>query len=82
MPRNVGDDDAMMQETLTTGTGKAAPAGRPTAGKTGTTQDFHDAWFVGFTADLVCGVWIGNDDYPPTRKATGGGLPVESGAGS
>jgi len=60
-----------------TGTGKAARLeDRPTAGKTGTTQDFHDAWFVGFTGDLVCGVWIGNDNNAPMMKATGGTLPA------
>ncbi len=68
----------LMVETVTTGTGKAARlADRPTAGKTGTTQDFHDAWFVGFTADLVCGVWVGNDDNAPMVKATGGTLPAK-----
>ena len=67
----------LMVETVT-----PAPARRrgwpsgPRAGKTGTTQDFHDAWFVGFTADLVCGVWIGNDDNSPMKKATGGALPA------
>ena len=67
----------LMTETVTTGTGKAARLeDRPTAGKTGTTQDFHDAWFVGFTADLVCGVWIGNDNNAPMLKATGGTLPA------
>ncbi|HTQ12600.1 MAG TPA: PBP1A family penicillin-binding protein [Rhizomicrobium sp.] len=67
----------VMMETVATGTGRAARlADRPTAGKTGTTQDYHDAWFVGFTADLVTGVWIGNDDYRPMNKATGGGLPA------
>jgi penicillin-binding protein 1A len=74
------DDAAMtrlMEETVTTGTGTAARLdGRPTAGKTGTTQDFHDAWFVGFTADLVCGVWVGNDNSAPMRKMTGGKLPA------
>ena len=67
----------LMVQTVTTGTGKAARlAERPTAGKTGTTQDFHDAWFVGFTADLVTGVWVGNDNSQPMKKATGGGLPA------
>jgi penicillin-binding protein 1A len=76
-----GEDQQMtrlMVETVTTGTGKAARlADRPTAGKTGTTQDFHDAWFVGFTGDLVCGVWIGNDDNAPMVHATGGTLPAK-----
>jgi len=67
----------LMMQTVTTGTGKAARlAERPTAGKTGTTQDFHDAWFVGFTADLVTGVWVGNDNAAPMKKVTGGGLPA------
>jgi len=68
---------ALMAETVTTGTGKAARLDdRPSAGKTGTSQDFRDAWFVGFSADLVCGVWIGNDDNAPMKHATGGGLPA------
>jgi penicillin-binding protein 1A len=67
----------LLRETVATGTGRAAQLGeRPVAGKTGTTQDFHDAWFVGFTADLVCGVWIGNDNSAPMKRATGGGLPA------
>jgi penicillin-binding protein 1A len=72
----------LMVETVTTGTGKAARLEeRPSAGKTGTTQDSHDAWFVGFTADLVCGVWVGNDNSAPMHKApgltaTGGGVPA------
>ncbi|HEX4637067.1 MAG TPA: PBP1A family penicillin-binding protein [Rhizomicrobium sp.] len=67
----------LMLEVTATGTGKAARLEeRPTAGKTGTTQDFRDAWFVGFTADLVCGVWIGNDNNAPMHKATGGTLPA------
>jgi len=67
----------MLHETLITGTGRAAALGnRPSAGKTGTSQDFRDAWFVGFTADLVCGVWIGNDNGQPMNAATGGGLPA------
>jgi penicillin-binding protein 1A len=72
----------LMVETVTSGTGKAARLDeRPSAGKTGTTQDSHDAWFIGFTADLVCGVWVGNDNSAPMHKApgltaTGGGVPA------
>ncbi len=47
------------------------------AGKTGTTEDFRDAWFIGYTSHLVTGIWLGNDDGKPTKKVTGGGLPVE-----
>jgi len=76
-PANAAAMTGLMVETMTTGTGKAARLDdRPSAGKTGTTQDFHDAWFVGFSADLVCGVWIGNDDNTPMKHATGGGLPA------
>ena len=68
----------MMEQTLTIGTAhKAALPGWPAAGKTGTSQDFRDAWFIGYTAHLVTGVWLGNDDGTPTKKVTGGGLPVE-----
>ena len=67
-----------MQETLLSGTArKAELPGWMAAGKTGTSQDFRDAWFIGYTANLVTGVWLGNDDNSPTKKATGGGLPVE-----
>jgi penicillin-binding protein 1A len=59
------------------GTGKAARLDdRPSAGKTGTSQDFRDAWFVGYTADLICGVWVGNDDNMPMEHVTGGTLPA------
>jgi penicillin-binding protein 1A len=77
-PRNVAAMNTMMQETLLSGTAhKAELPGWMAAGKTGTSQDFRDAWFVGYTANLVTGVWLGNDDNSPTKKATGGGLPVE-----
>ena len=77
-PRNVAMMNVMMQETLVSGTArKAEIPGWVAAGKTGTSQDFRDAWFVGYTANLVTGVWLGNDDNSPTKKATGGGLPVE-----
>ena len=76
-PANNAAMTRLMVQTVMTGTGKAARlAERPTAGKTGTTQDFHDAWFVGFTADLVTGVWVGNDNAAPMKKATGGGVPA------
>jgi len=77
-PRAVAMMNTMMQETLLSGTArKAELPGWMAAGKTGTSQDFRDAWFIGYTANLVAGVWLGNDDNSPTRKATGGGLPVE-----
>jgi penicillin-binding protein 1A len=77
-PRQVAMMNAMMRETLRIGTAqKAQLGGWPAAGKTGTSQDFRDAWFVGYTSHLITGVWIGNDDSSPTRRATGGGLPVE-----
>jgi penicillin-binding protein 1A len=77
-PRHVAMMNTMMQETLLSGTArKAEIPGWVAAGKTGTSQDFRDAWFIGYTANLVTGVWLGNDDNSPTRKATGGGLPVE-----
>jgi penicillin-binding protein 1A len=67
-----------MQETLLSGTArKAEIPGWTAAGKTGTSQDFRDAWFIGYTSNLVTGVWLGNDDNSPTKRATGGGLPVE-----
>lgn len=77
-PRYVGMMNTMMRETLISGTAKKAEIpGWQAAGKTGTSQDYRDAWFIGYTANLVTGVWLGNDDNSPTRKATGGGLPVE-----
>jgi penicillin-binding protein 1A len=68
----------LMTAVLTEGTGKAARLDRPAAGKTGTTQDYRDAWFLGFTADYVGGVWLGNDDQRhEMKKVTGGGLPAQ-----
>src|SRR3954468_14235751 len=76
--RYAGMMNAMMQETLIAGTArKAELPGWPAAGKTGTSQDFRDAWFIGYTGHLVTGVWLGNDDSSPTKKTTGGGIPVE-----
>jgi len=76
--RHVAMMNAMMRETLVSGTARTADLpGWQAAGKTGTSQDFRDAWFIGYTPHLVTGVWLGNDDDSPTRKTTGGGLPVE-----
>ena len=76
--RYAGMMNAMMQETLLAGTArKAELPGWLAAGKTGTSQDFRDAWFIGYTGHLVAGVWLGNDDSSPTKKTTGGGIPVE-----
>ncbi|VIO80790.1 Penicillin-binding protein 2D [Bradyrhizobium ivorense] len=77
-PRYDSMMNSMMRETLISGTArKAEIPGWTAAGKTGTSQDYRDAWFIGYTAHLVTGVWLGNDDNSPTKKATGGGLPVE-----
>jgi penicillin-binding protein 1A len=74
----VGMMNAMLSETLRTGTARSAKlAGWPAAGKTGTSQDFRDAWFIGYTSRMVTAVWFGNDDNSPTKHASGGGLPVE-----
>ncbi|TNE57619.1 MAG: penicillin-binding protein 1A [Alphaproteobacteria bacterium] len=73
-------DEAMthlMYQVIYRGTGKNASLGsRPAAGKTGTSQDWRDGWFVGYTADYVTGVWVGNDDNSPTNHVVGGGLPA------
>jgi penicillin-binding protein 1A len=58
------------------GTGRAARLGQKAYGKTGTTQDYRDALFVGFTGDLVVGVWVGNDDHSPMQRMVGGDLPA------
>jgi penicillin-binding protein 1A len=76
--RYVAMMNAMMHETVANGTARRADLpGWAVAGKTGTSQDFRDAWFVGYTSQLVTGVWLGNDDNTPTKKITGGGFPVE-----
>ena len=76
-PEHVAMMNRMMAETLATGTARRADLpGWPAAGKTGTSQDFRDAWFVGYTSHMICGVWLGNDDNSPTKRASGGSLPV------
>jgi 1A family penicillin-binding protein len=66
----------LLSSVVRDGTGRAAQLDLPIAGKTGTSQDYRDAWFVGFTPDLVVGVWAGNDDNSPMKGVTGGSLPA------
>jgi penicillin-binding protein 1A len=69
--------DQMLTAAVETGTGRKAKLdGRPAAGKTGTTQDFRDAWFIGYSGDVVAGVWVGNDRPAPMKKVTGGSFPA------
>ncbi|HBF29226.1 transglycosylase domain-containing protein [Rhizobium sp.] len=73
----VAEMTQMMEGVITNGTGKAAKLKNwQAAGKTGTTQSYRDALFVGFTSNLTAGVWLGNDDGTPMKKVTGGGLPA------
>ncbi|MGZ8349393.1 MAG: transglycosylase domain-containing protein [Allosphingosinicella sp.] len=66
----------VMYGVVNRGTGRSAALGMPAFGKTGTTSDYRDAWFIGFAGDLVVGVWVGNDDNRPLPGTTGGGLPA------
>ncbi|PHR91554.1 MAG: penicillin-binding protein [Robiginitomaculum sp.] len=69
--------NVMMRTVVSAGTGKAAQLeGRDVAGKTGTTNDYRDAWFVGYTPDYVAGVWVGNDDNSKMSRVTGGAIPA------
>jgi penicillin-binding protein 1A len=77
-PWHVAELNSMMMDVIAYGTGKAARLDRPAAGKTGTSQDYRNAWFIGFTADLVTGIWFGNDDNSPMKKVTGGMLPART----
>ena len=82
MPRVIGSQNLahmnrLMTRTVNQGTGRrAAISGRQVAGKTGTTNDFRDAWFVGYAPDMVTGVWVGDDDFLPMDDVTGGSLPA------
>ena len=75
-PDTVAKMNALLTAVVNNGTGTGAAIGRPVAGKTGTNQDYKDAWFIGYTPQLVTGVWVGNDDTSPMKKVTGGNLPA------
>ena len=70
--------NAMMTGTVAAGTARKAAFAWPAAGKTGTSQNSRDAWFIGYTANLTTGVWFGNDDGKPMKKVTGGSLPAQA----
>lgn len=67
----------MLRKVVEVGTGRAADIGRQVAGKTGTTDDYRDAWFMGYSPDIVAGVWLGNDDNSKLPGITGGGIPAK-----
>ncbi|TGU97025.1 penicillin-binding protein [Mesorhizobium sp. M00.F.Ca.ET.151.01.1.1] len=77
-PEIVGMMNSMMTGTVEVGTAKKAAFAWPSAGKTGTSQNSRDAWFVGYTANLTTGVWFGNDDGTAMKKVTGGALPAQA----
>ncbi|HEY4191435.1 MAG TPA: transglycosylase domain-containing protein, partial [Mesorhizobium sp.] len=74
----VGMMNSMMTGTVESGTARKAAFAWPSAGKTGTSQNSRDAWFVGYTANLTTGVWFGNDDGTPMKRVTGGALPAQA----
>ena len=76
-PEDVRDMVDLMTAAVAWGSGKAANPGRWSAGKTGTSQGFRDAWFLGFSGPLIAGIWMGNDDNAPMKGVTGGSLPAQ-----
>ena len=66
----------LLSSVIREGTGRGAALDQPAGGKTGTSEDYQDAWFVGFTSDIIVGVWVGNDDNTPMNSVTGGSLPA------
>ena len=66
----------LLREVLKTGTGRYAHYGKEVFGKTGTSQDNRDAWFIGFDEEKICAVWVGNDDNSPMQGIYGSGLPA------
>ncbi len=74
--QNAGAMNFMLSQAIKKGTGNVANFNRSVAGKTGTSQNNRDAWFIGYSADLICGVWMGNDNQASMKNVTGGGLPA------
>ncbi len=74
---NVAALDEMLQACVSYGTGKKAALNQTVSGKTGTTQDYRDAWFIGYTGRMTTGIWMGNDDNKEMNKITGGNLPAQ-----
>lgn len=72
-----GELIGLLQSVVEHGTGRSAALGGFAAGKTGTTQDYRDAWFIGFDDSLIVGVWVGNDDHSPMKGVVGGSLPAK-----
>ena len=68
--------NTIMQSVIQFGTGQNARLDRPAAGKTGTSQNYRDAWFMGYTPDFITGVWVGNDNNDPMKRITGGSIPA------
>ncbi len=77
-PEFLAPMNEMLSGVIAHGTGRRAALPRPAAGKTGTSEDYRDAWFIGYTRGLVAGVWFGNDDDAPMRGVVGGTLPAEA----
>ena len=78
-PEAIGTMNTMLRQVVLGGTGRRADIpGFEVSGKTGTTNNYHDAWFVGFTGNYVCAVWYGNDDYSAMKEMTGGTLPAQT----
>ena len=75
--QHLAELDAALTDVIKRGTGKKADPVVAAKGKTGTSQNYRDAWFIGYTKDLAAGIWVGNDDEKPMDKVTGGSLPAE-----
>ncbi len=76
-PYTVAQMNQMLQSVVFYGTGKRAMIDRPVAGKTGTSSNYRDAWFIGYTPDYATSVWVGNDDNSPMKRVTGGAMPTQ-----